>query len=211
MQLDDFFPYVLAEVPACPDITLRLALAQTAIDFCRRTLAWSSFSDPIRLVAGNRDYDLEVPLQGRVLMVDSLFHGAREVYAKTTQELQVGMPDWQTAEASDPLFYNTPDSRDVIRLYPRPNLTGTTLLAKVTFVPLSGATTLPDFLGHDYMDTIAAGTKARLMVMPEPLWMNLQMAAFYKGQFDLDVENARITQIHERTRGTLSVPPRRFG
>lgn len=209
MQLDDFFPYVLAEVPACPDITVRLALVQTAIDFCQKTLAWNTFNDPIRLLSGFRDYDLDAISQARVLMVESLFLGAREVYARTTQELQSVMPDWQTAEGS-PLYYNSPDSRDVVRVYPKPNTTGDTLLAKVVYVPLSSATTLPDFLGNDHMDTIASGTKARLMMMPEPLWTNPAMSAYYQGAYSLARENERITQIHERTRGNLTVTPRRF-
>jgi len=210
MQLDEFLPYVLAEVPGCPDITARLALAQVAIEFCSKTLAWNQVLDPIALAIGQADYDVEIPTLGRVELVESVFCNGIALRPVTTLELNAALPDWRTAKGNLPRFYNSPEDRSILRVYPTPTESGHILVVKACFIPVSGARTLPDFLGQYHMDAIASGTKARLMLMPGVDWSNPQLAAYYKTEFNRSIDDTRITQIHERVQGGLSVPARRF-
>lgn len=210
MQLDEFFPYILAEVPGCPDITARLALVQAAIEFCNKTLAWNQVLDPIALNANQKDYDLDVPPSSRLELIESVFCDGWEMKAATTLSLQMWLPDWQTAKGNIPRFYNSPEDRFVLRVYPTPTEPGPSLRVKATFIPVSGASVLPDFLGHYYMEAMASGTKARLMAMPGTEWVNPQLAGYHKGEFNKAVDDTRITQLHERVQGSMTVPSRRF-
>ena len=60
----------------------------------------------------------------------------------------------------------------------------------VSLKPLRSATDLPDILYNDCYQTIAAGAKAKLMVMPEKPWTNPQLASVHAGIFDTGAKSA---------------------
>jgi hypothetical protein len=212
MKLDDFFPYILPEVLGCPDPVLRNALRLTAFDFCNRTHSWTEISDPLPLIDGVKDYDLDVPTGAYAQTVRDVWLGSRRLKPVSMAQLQEWMPDWQTAAASEPVYYNLAVERGVLSVYPTPVNVGTrALVCRTVFVPTAAATVLPDFLGQDQLEVIAAGTKYRLMLMPGVTWSNPQLGAFYKTQFDAGVTDAQAEEAHDRVPGSLTVPARSFG
>jgi hypothetical protein len=82
---------------------------------------------------------------------------------------------------------------------------------RAAYVPTLKATTLPDFLGTQHMDTISSGTKAHLMMMPAVGWSNPQLGAYYQQRFEQGLLDARIEELHDRVPGSLTVRPRAFG
>lgn len=212
MQLDAFFPYITAEVLGCPDPTLRLALLQTAAEFCRETLAWTEIQDPVSLINGIQDYELDAPANSYVLSVRDIWIGNRRLQPRTMQEIAMSVPNWQTTESNEPLFYNQANERGVIRVYPVPQgTTGQAIVIRAAYVPSISATTLPDFLGNRHIDVIAAGTKARLMMVPGVTWTNPKLGEYHRSIFDDGVIKARISEAHDRVPGTIRVLPRSFG
>ena len=212
MKLDDFFAYVLPEVIGCPDPLVRNTIRLTAIDFCNRTHAWTEMSDPITLVDGTRDYTLVAPADAWAQTVRDVWLGSRRLKPVSMAQLQEWMPDWQTAAASEPVYYNMAVERGVLSVFPTPaNVSDQVLVVRTVFVPTSSATTLPNFLGQDQLETIAAGAKGRLMLMPGQVWSNPELGAYYKQQFDAAVLDTRIEEAHDRVPGSMTVPARSFG
>ena len=211
MTPDGFFPYVLPDVPGCPDPVVKLALVAAAHEFCRETLCWTEIQDPMPLVAGTSDYEIDMPSQALALTVRDVWLGTSRLAPVTMQALQRVMPDWRTASSSEPVYYNAAVERGSIRVFPIPtNPAGLALVVRASYAPSMGANALPDFLGQRYMEVIAAGAKARLLIVPGTEWANAPLAGYYRQLFDAAITNARIEEAHDRVPGSVSVQPRRF-
>lgn len=212
MKLDDFFPYVLPEVMGCPDPVLRNAVRMSVIEFCNASQAWSVISDPLALEEGVQDYEIETPVGAYAQTVRDVWMGSTRLQAITMAALQEVLPNWQTAQGSEPIYYNQAQERGSIRVFPIPtNVHGQELVMRVVFQPTLTTNTVPDWLGQDQMETIAAGAKYRLLLIPGQAWSNPNLGAYYKSQFDNSVTNARIEEAHERVPGSITVSPRSFG
>jgi hypothetical protein len=213
MTLDGFLPYVLPEVIGCPDPTARAAVLSAAAEFCRQTRAWSEIQDPVPLVNNVQDYDLDMPPQSYALTVISIHIGSRKLTPVSMDQLSYSLPNWQTAIAPEPNFYNSAVERGSVRVYPIPTevVTPFGMAMRVAYVPLLSATTLPDFLGQRYLEVIASGAKARLMVVPGQVFSNPNLGAYYQQKFDDAIVNARIEEAMDRVPGKLTVKARTFG
>lgn len=211
MKLDDFFEYILPEVIGCPDPTLRSAVRLAAIDFCRETLAWTEIQDPLALIDGEPNYDIDVPTGAFAYTVRDVWLGNRRLTPKTMAAMQDAMPQWATASSNEPIYYNAAIERGQIRVFPTPaNSTGS-LVIRTAYVPTIACTTLPDFLGQRHLDVIASGAKSRLMLIPGQPWSNPQQGAYYQTRFPDGVIASRIEEAHDRVPGTITVRPRAFG
>lgn len=211
MQIDPILPFVLPEVPGCPDPLARAHVLLAAMQFCRESRAWNEFQDPITLQAGVSEYDLDTPSDGITLSILGVWIGPLELKPVSMHQLQDKLPQWRTLQGNEPVFYNAAQDFGSISVYPTPNASGMQMLVQAYYQPKITSTTLPDFIGDRYLEAIAAGAKARLMTMPGVPWSNNGLAAVYKQAFDDAVSAARIEQDHGRTPGTLTVRPRAFG
>ena len=211
MKLEAFHPYILTEVLGCPEPTMNMHLVSAAAEFCRETLAWTEVQDPVALQADVSDYEMDMPAQAYALTMRDVWLGSRRLRPMTLHGLQDAMPDWQTQRSNEPVYYNMARDRNSVSVFPIPNASAGALVMRMAFCPTASATTLPDFLGQEYMEVIASGAKARLMLMPGQSWANPQLGAYHRQQFDNGILNARIEEAHDRVPGTITVQPRRFG
>lgn len=212
MNIEDFFPYVIPEVTGCPDPLAKMHIISAAAEFCRETLAWTDAQDPIPLVDGVSEYEIECPSQSYALTVRDVTIGGVRLVPITMGQLPSVLPNWQTAQGNEPRYYNASGTRGYIQVYPIPAATtGQSMTVRAAFVPSSGASTLPDFLGQRHMEVIASGAKARLLAMLGVAWANPVAGAFHKQLFDAGVLDARIAEMHDRVPGSLQVTPRAFG
>lgn len=206
MLLANFQPYVATEVIGCPDPTLNQAIVMAAIEFCRESQAWTETLDPILLLNGVRDYELDVPTDAYLYTVRDVWVGLRLLTPRVQIEVEQG------ATSSEPAFYNMAADRTMLSVYPVPaSVTGSAMVVRTTLTPTAAAKTLPDFLGQRYMEAITSGAKARLMAMPGVPWSNPQLAVYYKSILDAAVLSARIEEAHDRVPGPIFVRPRSFG
>lgn len=212
MTLDNFLPHVLVELPGCSDPLVKQTLLSCAIEFCQMSLCWDEVQDPVALVDNTRDYDLEAPSGAVPYLVKSVWVGARQLTPVTLRNLQSVLPGWRDATGSEPMYYNAAIDRSQLSVYPLPlNTNGATLVVRVALAPRRNASVLPDFLGDQYLDAIAAGVKSRLMAMPGQAWSNLPLVPFYRQTFLDGIFTAKAEMLHERVVGTVTVAPRAFG
>lgn len=216
MKIEDFYPYVLPELPDCPDETLRQAVVRTAIDFFRHTHAWSEIADAVRLEEGVSEYDIDYPSGAIAETVGGVWCGTQELIPKTISELNDALPGWQTARSNRPVFYNATGDWGTIRLYPTPHGVSSmspapTLTLRGVFIPRLNATDLPNWMGDRFLDCIEAGVKGRLMMQPNQKWSQPQLGAAHHANYLELRADARITVLAERVPGVTRVRPVAFG
>lgn len=216
MNIEDLYPFVLPELPDCPDATLRQAFVLTLLDFCQRTHAWNEIADAVRLVDGVAEYDIDYPSGATPETVSEVWCGPQELRPATMSRLSDELPDWQTATSTRPVYYNATGDWGAIQVYPKPAgvsqlATPPTLRLRGVFLPRLDTTTIPDFIAQRWLECITAGVKSRLMLQPSKVWSNEKLGAYHKGQYEELRGEARIVVLSERVPGTTTVRPVRFG
>lgn len=201
MTLDWFLPYMLIELPGCPQPLVKQALLSAASEFCRRTHAWSEVQEPIELQPGVRDYELDAPSGARVCVALDVMVNNRPL-----RPLRPMLPE----EESCPVWFNMAIERGMLSLYPTPTQ-AETMRVRAAYEPTEDAQTLPDFLGHDYLGAMTGGTKAILMAIPGKTWSHPDLVPYHRQKFDDAVVEALADELHGRTVGAVTLRPVRFG
>jgi hypothetical protein len=211
MKLDDFLPHLLPELPGCPDMIIKQQLLFGVIEFCQETHAWNEIQDPIQVLEKQYEIDVETPRDTRVVAVKDVWASSRKLRPVTMPQLFELMPNWQTAEGSEPTYYNASIDYRTIRIFPIPFGTNRqTLTMRVAYAPEMTATTIPDELAIKYWDALIGGAKARLMTMPGKSWSNPALSLYNRRLFDDGILKAKISALHDRVEGSLSVRPHPF-
>jgi len=208
--LSNFYPFVLPEVPGCPEPTVDTATLSALIDFCEKSLVVQRDLDPVTVVKGIVDYDLEPPtnqLVSKILRVwykgkelsptapDSI--SAPEVYNRLFEGANVGR--------SDPRVYL--QKNDVsVSLYPIPKDTvANALTVRVALKPTRAAETIEDVLFQDYAETIAHGAKYRLLSMANKPWTNGPGASASFAAYNTGINTARQRASRGGTRADVRI------
>jgi hypothetical protein len=211
MNLDDFLPHLLPDLPGCPDTLVKQQLLFGVIEFCQETHAWNEIQDPIRVRDGVNEIDVDTPSGARIVAVKDAWAANRKLRPVTMPQLFELIPNWQTAEGSEPTYYNASTDYRSIRIFPIPNdSTNQTITLRVAYAPKLDATSIPDELAIKYWDALIGGAKARLMVTPGKAWTNANLSAYNRGLFDAGILKAKISALHDRVEGSLSVRPHPF-
>ena len=211
-DIADIVHYVRLETPGVMDEIIVQTMAAVAMDFCTRTSVWDEIQDPVALIDGLSDYDMEPPSrQARVLTISQVWVSGQTLESITMTQLPNVLPNWQSATAPLPRYYNAARDWKAITVFPTPRDAERALMTfRAQYAPTRTATTLPDFLLERYLDALVSGTKARLMTQVNVPWSNPANGMYQAGLYEQAVTNARIDQLHERTPGVLRVAPRKF-
>jgi len=186
MLYADILPYVLPHAPACPNLMAEQCIRQAAIELFRRAnLWWNEFS--LTSVANQAAYALgtpsgitelaEVKKIESVTLAGALVDPVPVGYAVASQD---------NSESLD-LAY-TLDLRTVI-LSPAPTEAALPIKVRAWLVPSIASTQIPDAPATQYIEVIAAGALARVLVLPQP-WKDPAMAGVYADQFNTGVSRA---------------------
>lgn len=212
MKVEDLVKYIMPEVPGCPEPTIERALVFATDEFLRHTHALQVTSDPVDLEAGVSEYDMEAIPGGMPLTITKVWLPSLVLRPVSMEELSQLLPNWQSATSTEPRFYNMVGAFGKLKVYPTPiEPISVQMTFQAVYTIKNTSTTIPDEIVAHYLETIAAGAKARLMMMPGVAWSNLQLADAYMQQFSLGKSNAKIDIAHSRVPGSLRVKPVAFG
>jgi hypothetical protein len=212
---EEFFPYVMTEVAGVPEPVAIMAIRNTCIDFCEKSLILNRDHDPVTIVQGITDYDLEPPRGYLVVKVMRAWLDNRE--------LSPSAPDFVTDAAVYNRLYasyqsapNMPQTyiqkqERSITVWPVPDRkykNGLTL--RVALKPTRSSTEIEDLVFEDYAETIGHGAVFRLMSSVGKPYTNLDMAAVHKSLYEQGLNVARNRATHGNTRVDLRVKLRRI-
>ena len=206
---DDFLPYVLTDVPGCAEIVAIQAIRNTAIDFCEKSLVVEADLDPVSLVAGAADYDLEPPTATLVTKVIRLFYKNRELKPVARDDIASATfynPAAPNAEQqSEPICWSQKDTTS-FSVWPIPKSSEAgAITIRAALKPSRSSTACPDVLFEDYAEYIAAGAKARLMITPNKSYTNPNLVVTNNQLYIQGIGLARIRAAKGHTRANQRV------
>ncbi len=186
-KIEDFLPYVMPEVPGCPPNIATTYITLAVINFCAESWAWNVWTEKETFPAGESEIPLTYPTQSKP---DGIMQARKndENYSLHYLGLEDGVVqlDQELKQSADFQF-------------------------KIALKPTQGATIIPEWIFEDYVETIAAGTKHKLMSMVGQPWANPNSAAYNYDVFRKGISQAGSQKrIKEKTRRSLSVQSRSF-
>jgi len=205
----DFFESVIPYVPGCPSITAEIAIKNTIIEFCEKTLILQRDHDPVTVTAGINDYDLEPPTGYLVTKIMKAWYENVPLVPAAPDEIGSVAAYNTYAEGAEgpgqPRWIFQKDER-TFSLLPVPQDTSVNAVTmRVALKPSRSASGVDDVIWEDYMEVIGAGARSRLMLMPNQLAFNPTMAGVNRLQFDQGINLARQRANRGHTRSNLSV------
>lgn len=179
-----FYPFIVPDLPGCPEIGIDTELARIANKFCAATWTY------------------------RVDVTESVQSGDTSISPTLPNDTQlVGVV---SAEIDDFEFYDFTISGDSIVLDEAATSDYDVALT-IAVKPSLSAGIVPDVLFRDHMDAIAHGVKARLFLSPQKSWTNPDLATYHQRFYDdaaganmaIGFCNSTSTQLRIERRGYL--------
>lgn len=212
---DKFFPNILPEVPGAAEMVVENAVKNAVIEFCEKSLILQRDHDPVTLVQGIVDYDLEPPTGYLVVKVmkawlennqlDPLapdFVREAAVYNRLFSSYQ--------DESGTPRSYLQKDERSISVWSPPAQKYTNGLTMRVALKPTRDSSSVEDVVYEDYAEVIAAGALARLMRSAGKPYTNVEMAGVNQQVFQQGINLARSRALHGLVRSNLSVKLRKI-
>lgn len=196
--LTEFLPYVLPNVPACPDTLAVQAIRSACIEFCRTSLLVQEVTTDT-LVKNVPDYTIEVPADHVLVKVMGVWCGDKWLTPTSVENLRSGLAlrgatakEAATKNPPQTYFQKTPTSEE-ISVYPVPAETYTDGLAiRSAFAPARNADQVHDVLYDNWAEEIALGALSRLHAIPEQSFYSVALAESFRQKFAIALRRASV-------------------
>lgn len=185
--LDEVLPYLAAD-PSDP--VTENAIKRSVIEFCAGSWVWRHLPDPLDVVAGENAYDLE-PLPGSdVASVLAAELDGVPLAPKDIPWLNKEIPRWRTVAARPKYFTQVDTEQVILAAMPDANITAG-LTMTLALQPSQAANGFPKWIFNQYLYVLAEGAIAKLMMMPNKPWTDIQNGADRRTKFEAGIANAR--------------------
>jgi len=215
IELSEFERHVLPEVIGCPSSVIEQAVVQSIIDFAEHTWIFTkSFNTTLT------SSDIEDSINDYVDFDVSQYVTDKNVIA--IKELRIDGLEWRLKYISledetsymdylreeNQKVFSFPDT-GTVRIHELES--GEEVYLEVVYKPTYGITEIDNVIYYDWLDAIASGAKARLMLMPNQPWTNTKMASYYEVMFRGFMAQAKQKIQQNYTDEPNRVKWRRFG
>lgn len=212
---DAFLPRVLIDAYGCPEIVATQAIRDAVIEFCSRSNFIQRDHDPITVVTGISDYDLEPPAGQLVVKILKCWFKMTELspiapdFVDSPAFYNSSIPD-NAPSIATPLSFTQKDER-TFSIYPSSKDTvANGLTLRISLKPTRASTTCEDSIFEDYAETIAHGALARLLVSPGKAYMNVAAAGMHGAAFNTGINDARQRASRGHVRSGMQVRMRKI-
>ena len=208
---EDYIPYILPEVIACPSPSIMDAVRSAAIEFCEQTHLWRNTSEATDITEGVSEYSFTPPDGAKVVTVVYAEISSTQLVATSVTTLDEQYSGWRTLTESVPSRFFVKEE-GIITLVGEPSedITGG-LIVDVILKPSRASTSAPDFLFEDWVEVIAEGALARLQGVPGKLWSDRREADRHRSSFERGMIRAKTRALKGGTNAPLEIKPRSFG
>jgi hypothetical protein len=211
MKWSGFYDFVLPELNGVPTDLVDIYLRRAAIEFCEETSVYVADHDPISIIKGIAEYDLEPPeAETDIVSVKKAWVNNAPIDYISQDTLNQRMSYWPADEAARPVAF-TQQTQTSLLLYPKPtesNKNG--LNMKVVLRPSLAASGLTDWMATKYIQEITDGAKSMLMGMENKPWSSQTGEAKYRAQFEAGKTRATIEALRSFTRASQQVQLKRI-
>ena len=173
--LEDFLPHLNIQVDGVPRIFMLDALRLTCIEFCEQTLLFRETVE-LPISADVSDYELEPSLcDSEVCRILDVWINSARIRAITPDD---GIRTNEIYDSATPTSYYTMDPA-LLTLVPTPSATAD-LKVSFAYKPEHDADNVPETLYTTYREIIVRGAAARLLIMPNRPWTNVEHGGLYR-------------------------------
>lgn len=152
-DFSDFYPFIMPDLPGCPDVGVDLELARVSNHFCSEGWVYRTEVEEI-VVSGDESLFPTLPIGTQLVgVVSAIKDGSSQFYSFTID--------------GDILVFDSTATNSF-------NLEIIMALKQ----PMT-ATDVPDILFRDHLDTIVSGVKSRLFASPNKSWTDNSLSAHY--------------------------------
>jgi hypothetical protein len=169
---DSALSRVLPYAPGCPDVTATFHLVQAAITFFARTLAWRVTLDDVLTEVGVTQYAF--PLPAGSALVKLLKYSLDGDDSCNVVDPDKGERLLANNHSHDVVWT---DDRINFHVSPAPIEDDLPMSLTVALKPTQAATTLDAALFEHYIDAIATGALARILMLPKQPWTDKATAS----------------------------------
>lgn len=189
--LDEVLPYLAAD-PSDP--VTENAIKRSVIEFCAGSWIWKHLPDPLDVVAGESAYDIE-PIPGTdVTTVLAAELDGVPLAPKDIPWLNREIPRWRTV-AARPKYFTQVDAEQVM-LAALPDVSiPAGLTMTLALQPSHASTGFPKWIFNQYIYVLAEGSLAKLMMMPNKPWTDIENGADRRTKFEAGIANARASAV----------------
>lgn len=211
MKWSGFYDYVLPELTGVSTDLVDIYLRRAAIEFCEETSVYVADHDPISLVKGIAEYDLEAPEnETDIVSVKKAWVGNAPIDYISQDTLNQRQSYWPADEAEQPTAF-TQQTQTSLIVYPKPTIAlKNGLKMKVVLRPTLTASGIVDWVATKYVQEISDGAKAMLMAMENKPWSSQAGTAVYRAQFEAGKTRATIEALRSFTRASQQVQLKRI-
>ena len=202
--LDQFYPYITTDVLGCPFPTVDQHMILAAREFCQRASIWMEWLGAFTASGTTNTYDFDLTNQQELVKVTRVLVNDDDDYEiKTRRDLPA---DWDTGDSDqlDKALVHIDNTQ--YALFPLP-VSGDTVMIQAVFRPTITASSLPDVLFDRWLETLASGTKARLMAIPKMPWSDASLARYHINQFNASVNRAANDDFAQRSAKRTKLAP----
>lgn len=191
IKYSDLISEVLPYLAAYPSDTLaENAIKRAAIEFCSGSMIWKHLPDAMDVIAGENEYILELPQGAEVSMVLNVSLDGAQLDPKTVDWLDSQCSGWLT-DAAKPDYYTQIESEKII-LAPLPSETVTAgLVLSFALQPSLTSTSFPKWIFSKFPYAITDGALAKLMLIPNKPWTDIQNGSDRRSRFESAIGTAR--------------------
>lgn len=215
-SLDLFVPWIAPNAYGAPEPLIKQQLLDAAIEFCTETNIVQTV-EVQDVLADEPRYDVIAPTQQELSTVMDVFYwdvrlkAAPADHVESGAALRAGVDTVVDSRTGTPeAYYQITPSDTAIYLWPVPDRPAVGALAvRASFEPSRSATSLDDKL-YSYVQTLAYGTLARLLLMPGQPFTNPVLASEYERRFTSAIAAARSAARRGNVRTSSHVRPRSF-
>lgn len=199
-MLDDVMPDMLG---CSPELAI-WALRNAAIELYTKSWIHTQPCDPQNTVIGQAEYDLDTFTNYRNIGVVSVYLDDATLTPTGVTPLNRSNLRWQDDKGT-PTNYIVLDFAS-LRLYRIPDFVGV-LNATVALTPSKNATGIENFVYDLYAEQLAAGAKARLMLIPNKPYSDPATSREYRAQFAAAITDAKWRAHKSLTNAQLKMLP----
>lgn len=192
--LSALYPYVVQQFPTVPEPAIDRAILDGAIQFCRDSLVWQETTDPISVMAGVAEYDVEPVSNAEPIRVLA----AVKADAHLDRAMLAGSDITALGEVTG---FLQPVPR-LVRLVSVPE-EGASIVLRVALEPKDTATTLDDSLVRYWKEPIAAAARQRLAL----IYGDINQAQIAEQQYQSWLNRAKAQSQVGAHRGRLRTRP----
>lgn len=202
---ETFLPYVYPLVPNVPEPSAIYAVRNACIDFCRGSLFLQQEIDPITVVAGTAEYEIDTPTGTVLTQVLTLYHSGLRLSKRSLSEITATYTrDWRSMTGTPKMWTQFNPNEVTLILTPDTTLANA-LTGTMAVVPARTSLSVDSNVFERYVETIARGAAAKLMAIPNEPFTSPDGALLYTRLFNSDVSNARAAVNAGQTRAPLKV------